>query len=183
MAKRICLEEDPDLSGFTYILLKDDKGVFLSKEGVVYNPFTKRLFTGGVNKQGYVSTSVFGKRYFMHRLLATTFLPNPENHPQVNHKDMNRENNTLDNLEWCTNGQNVKHSYENNASRRVVLPGNSRPAKLLKSEVLSIVHLVGNSELSKSEIARKFNVSNKTIYQIMNGTVHRQFTGFTKEVT
>lgn len=49
----------------------------------------------------------------LHRLLALTFIPNPNNYPQVNHKDGNPLNNSLDNLEWCTQSQNIKHAYDN----------------------------------------------------------------------
>lgn len=47
----------------------------------------------------------------IHRIVATTFIPNPNNYPVVNHKDGNRLNNCVDNLEWCTQSHNVKESY------------------------------------------------------------------------
>lgn len=47
----------------------------------------------------------------VHRLVALTFIENTKNKPQINHIDWNRKNNTVDNLEWVTNWENVKHSY------------------------------------------------------------------------
>jgi hypothetical protein len=51
------------------------------------------------------------KKVLLHRLLAEAFIPNPDNLPCVNHKDGNKLNNSLDNLEWCSYSDNLKHAY------------------------------------------------------------------------
>ena len=53
-----------------------------------------------------------GKKYLLHRLLAQAFIPNPEGKPCVNHKDGNKHNNALRNLEWVTRSENQRHAYE-----------------------------------------------------------------------
>lgn len=58
----------------------------------------------GLHKDGKV------KQLLVHRLVALTYIPNPDNKPEVNHKDTNSLHNHVDNLEWCTNQENWRHA-------------------------------------------------------------------------
>ena len=82
--------------------------------GVIINSQTGWALQGNINSYGYrvVSLMKDGKKkdYKVHRLLAQAFIPNPNNYRCINHIDGNKLNNSLDNLEWCTHGQNTAHA-------------------------------------------------------------------------
>lgn len=63
---------------------------------------------GWINKRGYYSYH----KLRVHRLVAIAFIPNPENKPFINHKDGNPSNNNIENLEWCTQKENSRHSTD-----------------------------------------------------------------------
>lgn len=97
--------------------INDYEGLYeINEHGYIRNCKTERQLMGSINSYGYrVVTLVKGgkrKDCKLHRLLAMTFIPNPNNYLCVNHIDGNKLNNSIDNLEWCTHGMNNKHARE-----------------------------------------------------------------------
>ena len=86
--------------------------VITDKNGVKYRRKGKML-SQNLDHKGYKRVQIKNKWVPVHRLVAEAFIPNPENKPQVNHKDCNKHNNHVDNLEWVTNAENHKHKMEN----------------------------------------------------------------------
>ena len=94
--------------------IKDFPNYFIDRMGNVYNKNGYKL-KQEVLKNGYVRVSLSNnivkhKHFLVHRLVALTFIPNPNNYPQINHKDYNKQNNRLENLEWCSPLQNLDYS-------------------------------------------------------------------------
>lgn len=86
------------------------------------NKILKPFFNG----KGYLYVNLCkdGKRetISIHRLIGIMFIPNPDNKPQINHIDGIKINNFVNNLEWTTNGENVKHAYSNNLMKSLGIP-------------------------------------------------------------
>lgn len=73
--------------------------------------YTAKLMRPHISRNGYAYFDILKKRHAAHRLVATAFIPNPNNYPDVNHKDGNKLNNHFANLEWATRSQNILHGY------------------------------------------------------------------------
>ena len=86
------------------------------ENGVVENLSTHKKLKGTIRLHGYLvyRLSKQGKKYqfYAHRLVAQAFIPNPNNYTIVNHKDGNKLNNNVDNLEWCTQSYNMEHAHK-----------------------------------------------------------------------
>ena len=93
--------------------------------GKVYSYRNKRFLTPWVNSKGYLMVNLCKdgkvKKYLIHRLVAEAYLPNPENLPQINHKDENKTNNCLQNLEWCDAKYNTNYGTRNEKIKKPIL--------------------------------------------------------------
>ena len=100
-------EKSLDFLGYPNYTITDDGRVFslnYHKEG--YKKEMKQRNNIKGYKIVYLSSHSKDKSFFIHRLVSLAFIPNPDNLPQVNHKDENKSNNRVENLEWCSNYYN-----------------------------------------------------------------------------
>lgn len=135
----------------------------LDKRGVV-QLFKERLLKPCKTNHGYFSytISVNGNvfRMLAHRFVAIAFIPNPDNKPHINHIDSNRQNNKVENLEWCTHSENMKHSFLSGNSSQ--LGDKNSCSKLTTKQVINIFFSTGSSY----NVAKKYPITAKTVRDI-----------------
>ena len=149
-------------------LEKDGFGTyFINNKGQIKNKknYFLKLTT---DKYGYLRINLRKKDrktkvFLVHRLVAICFIENPLNKPQINHIDSNRKNNNVENLEWCTNSENIKHAYKYGLLSQKGSKNNM--SKLNEEKVIEIYKL--KDKLKHEEIAKIYGVARNTITQIM----------------
>lgn len=160
--------------------IKDFPEYYVTDTGDVYSHnykrtgVTKKLHTQP-HKNGYLSVSLHKNkkeyRKQVHRLVAEAFIPNPENKPQVNHKNGNKRDNRAENLEWATPHENMKHACSVLGFR----PHKSQLGKLGKESPLSKIVLqikkgiVVAEFFGTNEAGRKTGLKQPSICNCCNG--------------
>ena len=139
----------------------------VSNKGRIRNVKTGRVLKQHRNNYGYYCLGLrFEERkqkgYLVHRLIAEAFIPNPENKPQVNHKDCNKQNNSTANLEWVTKDENNRHAFANGLIDR--RGEKDSQSKLIESQVLEIRSLC--KVMQQKDIAFMFGISKSQVSAI-----------------
>lgn len=135
---------------------------------IIKNDGTEKLLNQYILRDGYnyVKPCINGKgkHFAVHRLVAEVFKENPKNKPQVNHIDGVKNNNYIDNLEWCTASENMKHAFRTGLNNNPI-GENNHAAKLKDNQVREIKEDLSNG-IKQKEIALKFGVTQSHISRI-----------------
>lgn len=134
----------------------------VSNYGNVRNIKTLKHIIGDINNCGYYRVSLYengkSKKYFRHRLVAMHFIDNPNNYEFINHKDGDKSNNAITNLEWCTQSYNEKHAFKTGLKQKTNEP---------------FVVIFENDEIKRYEnqhsLANEIGVCQQTISMWLNG--------------
>ena len=152
--------------------------IICNKEGdLLY--FNRRPVKLYYNNKGYLCCSLLNKTKLVHRLIALTWMPNPDNKPQVNHIDGNKTNNKVENLEWVTGLENIQHATMTGLrdTEKMKLNGNGEKnsqAALTLDNVKEMRKIYSDTLLqAKISIAKTFDIPVTLVNEVILGTNER----------
>lgn len=149
----------------------------ITEHGEIKNLRTNHIYKNSINKSGYcnvylpMGTRGKVKAIRVHKAVAETYIPNPDNLPFVHHKDGDRTNPDCCNLEWVTAQKNTQ--YHLSELKRDTEYYNNRKLNIKDIEQIKICI---DSKMSHSKIAKMFNVSKTTIYNLLSGKYYKEVT-------
>ncbi|MCI7634018.1 MAG: NUMOD4 motif-containing HNH endonuclease [Mollicutes bacterium] len=167
-----------DIKGYEGCYQVSNLGRIKSLDRMTNNQYGEYFMKGRILKnsiikdKGYCRVSLnngngkISKR--VHRLVAEAFIPNPENKPEVNHKDGNKLNNCVSNLEWCTNKENIEHSIRTGLKKHCNGCSNSS-SKFTEEDIIFIRKNYKKRDpmYGGVALARRYSCCPKTIYDIV----------------
>lgn len=157
--------------------IEDFEGLYkVSNLGRIYsirnNKFLKATPNSLHTNRLYIKLYKDKKQYtfILARLVAKAFIPNPQHLTTVNHKDGNPLNNRIENLEWLSNADNIRHAYKTGLQKS----GHRRStAKYTKQEILNMYRM-HDAGLSSNAIAAVYNGSGRSIRRILSGDRYKE---------
>ena len=172
-AKRVIFSiyENNIVDGFTKV--KSLENYCINEYGLILNIRTRGIVVPSISKKGYLQVCLTNKNtYSIHRLVALTFIENKKNKLEVNHKDGNKLNNHVSNLEWNTTQENLEHKRINNLGKtlkaKLSATGiNNSQAKLDEEDVI-FIRTNCETIIDIKKFSKELDVSIATIYDIKN---------------
>lgn len=147
------------------VFVRFDKDYGVSQYGRIKNCRTNRILGMSKHQDGYLFVTIHGEQIPAHRIVAKIFLKDTyADDLVVNHKDGNKMNNFVENLEWVTQSENIRHSIENHLTPNTV---NTYKGKFTPEQRDQIKEKWENGETKRS-IANKYGVSHTCICDIIN---------------
>lgn len=145
-------------------------GYEASSDGHIRNKKTKRVLREFASKDGYLRTQFNGKTRTVHRVIAEAFIPAVNGKDFVNHKDGNKRNNNIENLEWCTRAENIRHAYSHGLMKAPKGELNGRAKLSIKDvQFIKSYYKRRDKKYGAKALAKRFNVAHQTICAVVSG--------------
>ena len=155
--------------------IKNTSGYSVTSEGAVISTksgIRKLLKYDTANGYFRVGLTIGGKtkKFYVHRLVAQCFIPNINHKPSVNHIDGNKKNNAANNLEWCTQKENVAHAWRTKLlPHPPFVPGEKAGNHKLTFAQVNDIRQRKTKGFTNTSLAKIFGVHHSTIARISNG--------------
>lgn len=143
----------------------------INKDGTIYSKYAKKNIKPYLSNSGYLRVTFWNKgkskHFSIHRLVAETYLSNYENKPCVNHKNGNKLDNRVENLEWVSLKENMQHAYKNN---------------LAKNKTTKVIQYSKNMEAIKvwnsiKEVEETLHINHANIVTVCKQNTKRKYAG------
>ena len=148
--------------------------LIIYSDGSIYRTDKEKFLTPWKNNGGYLNIHICYNgieiRKSVHQLVAETFIENPENKPQINHIDGNKENNNVENLEWVTQNENMKHAHDTRLATSKQAD-ECHFSKYTRKQVTRACKEIERDNLSMKEISKLTGIPLKTLYEIRSGKI------------
>ena len=144
----------------------------IARDGRVWSCIRNRFLKTQKDHAGYPCITLGGKTYKIHRLLADAYVPKVPKKDCVNHRNGKRDDNRLENLEWCTQKENVRHAWRTGLCK-AKFGDKHHNAKLSYEEVAKIRDKIDNKYGTLTRLAKQYEVSPSLIFLIKRG--HREY--------
>jgi len=153
---------DTTIDNFTGRKINGFENYLVSKDGKIFTLLRNKLLELEYAPTGYVKVRICNNNecyiFYVHQLVAKTYIPNPNNYDKINHKDLNKHNNTINNLEWCTDSMNMIHNAVNK-------PEFSKKVKQINKDTNELINVYN----SIKEASISTNSNNTSIIHCCSG--------------
>lgn len=161
-----------------YKAVPENPKYFAFDDGRIWSTRTSRFLKPYTQNLGYQFIGQFfvnGKQtlQLLHRMIAFTFIPNPEGLPEINHKDGNKHNNDISNLEWCNRQYNMQHARENGLMIPGMLNKASTRRKLDFGQAEEIREKYAKGGISMDNLALQYGIHPSNVKRILKGTTYK----------
>ena len=154
-----------------------DTPYYITEDGKVFR--NGKELTGFIlkkkGKPTYRMVSIFREKKYVHRLVGEIYIPNPDNLPQIDHKDTNKLNNHYTNLEWVTNKENMDRAISNGLMKHGEQYEHSKLTEL-DIKYIRENYIPNHPQFSGVALSKKFGVGNAQISRIVNNTRWKHLT-------
>ena len=155
----------------------------VNRSGDIWSYYAGRNIKANRSYRGYYSVGLrkkgLRKWFMLHRLIGQAFLENPDSKRYINHKDFNKANNTVDNIEWVTASENMMHAQRhgrvNTKEQQEKIRDSCGFLTMAQARVIRFLYKTGR--YTQGAVGNLFGVSEDVVYHVLKNNTYREYGG------